>query len=242
MARRPVKRLLKRLLYAVAAIIVAIAAVLAAFAVQRARRERLTAEEAAPRGGRFIQAGDARVFVQEAGAPGAPAVLLVHGTGAWSEIWRGTITTLAGAGYRVIAIDVPPFGYSQRLEGAGAFAREKQARRIVAVLDALGIGEVALVGHSVGARPTIEAAMSIPSRVRALILVDPALGFASDEAAPRFEQNHPPLAMRALFGARPVFRSIVAAYGTNPSSTGRLFRSFVSRQEAVTADRIRMLQ
>src|SRR5215212_2230207 len=102
---------------------------------------------------------------------------------------------LAADGFRVVAMDVPPFGYSERLRGAESYGREKQARRIVAVLDALGIGQVSLVGHSVGARPTIEAAAAIPSRVRSLVLVDPALGFAA-EGPPRFERNHAPLPMR----------------------------------------------
>ncbi len=46
--------------------------------------------------------------------PGAPAVLLVHGFGAFGDQWRGNMAALAGAGYRVFAPTFPGFGRSQK--------------------------------------------------------------------------------------------------------------------------------
>jgi pimeloyl-ACP methyl ester carboxylesterase len=234
---------MKWILRTIAGIIVLLVVMLAGFRVLGFIREDKTAIEAAPRTGHFVQAADAQVFVQESGpAAGAP-VLLIHGTGAWSEIWRDTITPLSAAGFHTIAIDLPPFGYSAKPEGAAAYSRENQARRILGVLDALGIQHAILVGHSVGARPTIEAALEAPGRVDKLVLVDPALGFQANAGdAPHFQQNDASWMVSTIFGTPPVRNAILATYGASPLSTRQLFRSFVSKKEAVTDARVRMLQ
>lgn len=237
------RRLRKALLRLVAVVVVVATGTVAFFALQSHRRESSSAADAAPASGHFVPVGDVRIFVQEAGPPAGRAVVLVHGTGAWSEIWRDTMRALAGAGYRAIAIDVPPFGYSDKPRGVLAYSREKQARRILAVLAALRLRPVVLVGHSVGARPATEAALVEPQRIERLILVDPALGVQLDAAGrPRFEQNDPAWPARAFFAARPLRDAVLATYGTNPLSTARLFRSFVAVKDAVTPARVRMLQ
>ena len=75
-------------------------------------------------------------------------VVLIHGTAAWSELWRATIDALAAAGFHVIALDLPPFGFSDR---PGDYTRERQAARIDGVLDQLGVAPAIIVGHSFGA-------------------------------------------------------------------------------------------
>jgi pimeloyl-ACP methyl ester carboxylesterase len=121
---------------------------LAGFRAAAARRETRTRGDAAPKGGRFVRAADVELFVQEEGPATGDPVVLIHGTGAWSEIWRGTMHRLSQAGYRAIALDMPPFGFTAR---------------------------PTLVGHSFGGRPTMQATFLAPSRVRTLVLVDAAL-------------------------------------------------------------------
>src|SRR5471030_2129902 len=77
-------------------------------------REARAPQDAAPKGGRYVKARDVEIFVQEAGRAGAPVVLFVHGTGAWSEAWRACLDAAAGAGFHAVALDLPPFGYSTR--------------------------------------------------------------------------------------------------------------------------------
>jgi len=237
------RRLRKAVLWLLAALAALAAGTLTFFAIQSHRRESRPAAGAAPASGLFVRAGDVRIFLQEAGPPTGKPVVLVHGTGAWSEIWRDTMEVLAAAGYHAVAVDVPPFGYSDKPRGALAYSREKQARRILAVLAALRLRQVALVGHSVGARPATEAALVQPERIERLILVDPALGLGPTRTGgPRFEQNDPAWPVRAFFAARPLRNAVLATYGTNPLSTGRLFRSFVAVKDAVTPARVQMLQ
>ena len=53
-----------------------------------------------------------------------------------------------------------------------------------------------LVGHSIGARPTLEVALLAPDRIAALVLVDGALGFNNGGD---IEQNDPSFLVRTFF-------------------------------------------
>jgi pimeloyl-ACP methyl ester carboxylesterase len=131
---------------------------------QASQRETESITRSAPGTGHLVRANDVEIFLQQAGPDSGGPVLLVHGTGAWSEIWRETISALAEHGYHPLAMDVPPFGFSEKPHGALAYSRESQARRIIGLLDTLGIQRATLVGHSVGARPVIEAALEMPDK------------------------------------------------------------------------------
>ena len=66
---------------------------------------------------RSIEVGDVRLFYREAGAPDAPAVLLLHGFAASSYMFRELIPQLA-RDYHVIAPDLPGFGQTSVAPGA----------------------------------------------------------------------------------------------------------------------------
>jgi pimeloyl-ACP methyl ester carboxylesterase len=199
-----------------------------------AAHERIRAPDAAPRSGHYVHAGDADMFLQEEGPTDGPAVVLVHGTGAWSEIWRGTMHSLGAAGYRAIALDMPPFGYTMVQRNA-SFSDEAQALRILGAIDALHLERVVFVGHSFGARATMQATFHSPSRVAALVLVDSALGL---EAAPA--QTSPLL--RSMLEVGWLRNAVVASTVTNQWMTRRLLALLVADQSAVTAERVAMLQ
>lgn len=200
---------------------------LACFAA--ASRERLDYREAAPAGVHWVKAGDVDIAYQEAGPRNGPAVLFIPGTAAWSETWRPAMTALAAHGYRAIAIDLPPFGYSQR-PGNGDYSTVAQAQRIVGALDALGVRQTMLVGHSVGARATVEAAMSVPERVASLVLVDAALGLQSSEA--------PSSVVRGALDTPPLRNALIASTATNPWLTRYFLAQFTSRHEVLTPETV----
>jgi pimeloyl-ACP methyl ester carboxylesterase len=183
-----------------------------------------------------VRAGDVTIYVQEEGPASGPPVLLLHGTGAWSEIWRGTMHTLARAGYRAIAIDLPPFGFSAR-PAIPSYDDASQARRILGVLDALHLDRATFVGHSFSARATAEAALLSPERVERLILVDAAVDIdppANPEASPR--------ALTALLNSGALRDAGVALTLTNPLLTRTLLLKLISVPAAATQARIEMLQ
>lgn len=187
--------------------------------------------EAAPREGRWLRAHDVELYVQEFGDPAAPPLVLTHGTGAWSGTWDQNVKAMAAAGYRVIAIDLPPFGFSTR-PAARDYSRNAQARRIIGLIDTLKLGPVTLLGHSYGGGPAAEAAMLQPDRVRHLILVDAAIGLM-EYPAPADSGGM----AASLFGIRPLRTALVATVGTQPLFSEFWLRQFVARKEVVTPSR-----
>jgi pimeloyl-ACP methyl ester carboxylesterase len=236
-------------------LLLAVFVVLAGFRIAAAQRETRLRHDEAPSMGRFVKAADVEIFVQEEGPSHGPPVVLVHGTGAWSEIWRATMRALADSGYRAIALDMPPFGYSSRPADAD-YGDGAQARRILGALDSLGITRATLVGHSFGARPTMQATFTAPTRVERLMLVDAALdltrGCAGEDVrgcATALRDDFPPvetvapLPVRAVMGVPPLRDAVVATTLSNPHLTGWLLSKLVSNREAaVTPERVAMLQ
>jgi pimeloyl-ACP methyl ester carboxylesterase len=207
---------------------------LATFRMAAAWRESMPRPEAAPPTGKYVQAADVRLFYQEEGPADGPPVVLIHGTGAWSEIWRGTMHNLARAGYRAIALDMPPFGYTVPPANAD-YGDEAQARRILGALDSLHLSKVILVGHSFGGRPTMQATFLAPERVEALVLVDAALGLQAKHT------GGSPI-LKATLGMTSLRNALVASTFTNPLLTRRLFSMLVAEKSAVTTSRVVMLQ
>lgn len=213
-----------------------VALAMAGFRWQAERREVQLAAQAAPATGRFVRAADVDMFVQEMGPPAGPALLFVHGTGAWSETWRESMTMAAQAGFHAIAVDLPPFGFSSRPQGPG-YSRAEQAARIVGVLDALHIGRVTLIGHSFGGGPTVETAFLAPQRVRALVLVDVALGL--DAAA---LPDAPPGLVQQALNVGPVRDAVVASFLTNPLFTRHLLQMFIADPVHASPQRVQVYQ
>jgi pimeloyl-ACP methyl ester carboxylesterase len=97
-----------------------------------------------------------------------PAVVLLHGLGGFAQSWRYTIEALAPRA-TVFALDLPGFGRSAKprtIYQLGYFARALHA-----FLEAMGVGQASLVGHSLGAAVAVTYALTHPSRVERLALV-----------------------------------------------------------------------
>jgi pimeloyl-ACP methyl ester carboxylesterase len=184
---------------------------------------------ARPAEGRMIETSLGAVYVEEAGAAEAPAVLLVHGSVGWARMWQPTQAALAAAGYRAIAFDLAPMGFSER-DPTGDYSRARQGERIQALAAAMGIRPV-LVAHSFGAGAAAEAAMASPEDFAGLVVIDGAVALG---AGP---QDLPsvlaPLRLREL---------LVAASVTNPLASAALLKQFLYRKEVVTDEMIAMLQ
>jgi pimeloyl-ACP methyl ester carboxylesterase len=108
------------------------------------------------------------------GGTGAPLVC-IHGLGG-TKISMLPLITALGDSRRVIALDLPGFGESVKPLGNRYDAAEF-ATAVVAVLDALGLDRVDLLGHSLGGRIALEVALQAPGRVGSLILMTPAMAW-----------------------------------------------------------------
>jgi pimeloyl-ACP methyl ester carboxylesterase len=242
MSQQGVKRVFKWLLRVISFIVIIIVATLTYSTIKSLQREATSIEELAPETGKFILVDGVSVFIQELGPEDGRPVILVHGTGSWSEIWRETMIALAENGYRAIAIDIPPFGFSEKLEGSQQFTTEKQGKRINAVLEELNIDSGVLVGHSVGGRPTLEALLINQERIDRLVLVDVALGFSNDSLRHTFSQNDPGFLLKFLSQLKPIRNAIFRTFGTNPIFTKSQLEAFVYNKSAIKSSHIEMLQ
>jgi 2-hydroxymuconate-semialdehyde hydrolase len=119
---------------------------------------------------RFAEIGGVSVHYLEAGERDAPAVLLLHGFAASNFVWHDALVPLAGAGFRVVAPDLVGFGFSGKPRD-GEYTIEAQARAVVGLMDALGIGGASVVGSSYGGAVAAVCALDHPARVRRLVLV-----------------------------------------------------------------------
>jgi pimeloyl-ACP methyl ester carboxylesterase len=121
---------------------------------------------AAGAGIRFGYAGTTRGQIHYAECGTGPPVVLLHQTPrSWDE-YREVLPVL-GRTHRAIAMDTIGFGASAPLADHSI---ETYAAAVVELLDALGLPEVALVGHHTGGVVAVEVAARAPERVGALVL------------------------------------------------------------------------
>ena len=147
-----------------------------------------------------------RVSTMSAGV-GDPVVLL-HGLGATKAEFLPTLAALAPRGHRMVAIDLPGFGDSDKPFPA-AYDAPFFARWTVAALDALGLDRTHLIGHSMGGRVALEVGMSAPDRMSSLVLVTPSMAWLAERRwAPWLRLVRPELGILQIT-PRPVVEGIV---------------------------------
>ena len=118
-----------------------------------------------------VDGGMLRVGLWEADGPDALTALLVHGVTSSHLVWQFVADRLPEM--RLIAPDLRGRGRSNTVEGPAGMAAH--AADMVAVLDALGIEQALVVGHSMGAFVSVVLADLYPERVSGLVLVDGGL-------------------------------------------------------------------
>lgn len=118
----------------------------------------------------FVDMIGGRLHYLHAGS--GAAMFLIHGLVGTCANWRNNIEALA-QNASVYAIDLLNMGKSERVEGLDV-SLKATANRIVAAMDALGLAEADIVGHSYGGAIALMLAALHPDRVRRLILFAPA--------------------------------------------------------------------
>src|SRR6478736_193636 len=111
-------------------------------------------------------------YLDEGGRSAAP-IVLVHGFASSKEVnwvYPGWVTTLTGAGRRVIALDDRGHGKSSKLYDPATYHTDLMAEDVRALLDHLGINRADCMGYSMGARICAFLALKHPDRVRSVIL------------------------------------------------------------------------
>jgi pimeloyl-ACP methyl ester carboxylesterase len=146
-----------------------------------------------------------RLSLLEAGT-GAP-VVAIHGLGGTKASFLATVAALAPR-FRVIAVDLPGFGDSDKPVGAPYDARWFGAA-IVELLDALELDRAHLVGNSLGGRVALEVGFHAPDRVDRLALLAPSMAWRRSRPwAPALRLVRPELGVLP-HAPRPVVERII---------------------------------
>ena len=120
----------------------------------------------------FITIRGMTAHVQQAGPPGAPALVLLHSLGANLHVWDDQAAVLATS-FRVIRLDMRGHGLTSITPGP--YTIEGLADDVLAALDALGVAQAHVAGLSIGGLIAQAVAHRAPDRALSLVLCDTAL-------------------------------------------------------------------
>jgi len=112
----------------------------------------------------------------ECGPADGPPVFLVHGWSCSVYVYRKSYRALADAGFRVMAADLKGHGLSAKPLAPCEYTRDAMAAHVLDIMDAFGVSQAALVGHSMGGAIATQVALRAPERVSRLVLLAP-VGF-----------------------------------------------------------------
>lgn len=127
-------------------------------------------ERHADRHSQFLDIEGATVHVRDEGE--GPAIVLLHGVLASLHTWDDWTAELTGD-YRVIRVDLPPFGLSEQLPN-DYYHGPAMTALLHALLDQLDVESAVFAGNSLGGYYAAYFAAHAPDRVRALALISPA--------------------------------------------------------------------
>jgi len=112
---------------------------------------------------------EVNIFFREAGDPGAPVVLLLHGFPSSSHMFRNLIPELSSE-YHVIAPDLPGFGFSGAPDHESfTYTFDHLAEIMAQFVEELGLGRLALYVFDYGAPVGFRLALKYPERISAII-------------------------------------------------------------------------
>ncbi|MEM2637566.1 MAG: alpha/beta hydrolase [Candidatus Korarchaeota archaeon] len=101
-------------------------------------------------------------------------ILFLHGLSGRIETWVKQIPYFVENGFRVISLDIPPHGGSDK--PVRVYSLSYLSRIIIGLLDLLGIEKTIVVGHSMGGVITLTLAMLYPKRVKIAISLSASPG------------------------------------------------------------------
>jgi pimeloyl-ACP methyl ester carboxylesterase len=156
-----------------------------------------------------LQLAGRKVFLADCGKPFDPArptLLLVHGAGMDGSVWPLQARHFAYRGWNALAVDLPGHGRSERLEDGELASIEAMGSWLLSLIDGLGAHDARLVGHSMGALATLEAAAQSEETLGGIALLG---------AAPAMPV-HPAL-LEAAASPEPLAPSLICDWGFGPA-------------------------
>jgi pimeloyl-ACP methyl ester carboxylesterase len=231
-------------MYGLIVIALLITALLAFVGLSQAQEDEhttVTVADLADENGDFVTIADEiELYYVSAGDPTDPAVILIHGFGGSTVTWRDTLPALADAGYYTLALDLPPFGLSDKSTDID-YTRSAMARYVTQFMDALEIDTATIVGHSMGGSVTAHIAAQHPDRVDQLVFVAGAVYSREADAPFSPEQDDddgtdPLMSLLQSIDPDIPFAANVLRALLTPERFTDILTSAYANQEVVTAD------
>lgn len=102
---------------------------------------------------------------------GERVALLIHGWAVSGDIWAPVLERWPEDGPRLLAVDLRGTGWSSKPRDG--YTLEAYAADVIGVIDALGLRDLVLVGHSMGGTIAMKVAIARPQALRRLVLISP---------------------------------------------------------------------
>ena len=155
-----------------------------------------------------------------------PVILLLHGFPTSSWLFRNVIPILATIGFRVIAPDMLGYGNSAKPNDPALLSTERQTRRILVLMQALGIHTWTQVCHDLGGPWTWELIDLEPQHLRKLVI---------SNTTAYLDGWHPPAQVRMMstpIGA--ILLKLLTSKRLGPRLSQSMFADFVGHPENLT--------
>lgn len=118
------------------------------------------------------------IHTRESEGTGAPAFLLIHGNSSSSRSYERLMATSLGQSHRMVAMDLPGHGDSDKAADPGAvYHMPGYAKVVVEVAEALNMTDAVIVGWSLGGHIALEAVPHLPNVKGFVIFGTPPLAF-----------------------------------------------------------------
>ena len=160
-----------------------------------------------------VHSADGVPIAYDVHGEGTPALVLVHGWSCDRRYWERQVEPLS-RDFRVVTVDLG--GHGESGLGREAWTIAAFGADVAAVVDALDLERVILIGHSMGGDVIMEAARRLPGRVEGLIWVDVYRRLGGWIAPEQHERFMAPLRVDFVEAARAFVRSMFPP-GSDPS-------------------------
>ena len=150
---------------------------------------------------RFMNLDGIRMHYQEFGDEGDPPIILLHGYTASVYVWKTSAPLIAAKGFRVIAIDLVGFGYSEKPRWF-EYSIQSQARMVSRFMNRLGSDAPRLSAALMAVQSPRRSRLTIRNAVEKLVLVDAVI---NDDL-----KSHPILKLASVRGVGEIITPFLA--------------------------------
>ena len=174
--------------------------------------------------------GNYNIAYVDEGPRDGEVIVFVHGMPTNSWLWRKIIPQLTAVGLRVIAPDLLGFGASDKPANPSEYTLERQSKRIIALLDQLGIQKWTQVAHDLGGPWTWEVIDRATERIQRLIILN--------TSAYREGFNPPAMVKMMATPIGPMMLGMMSNKVTGPFMVGTFFRTFTGNAAVIDKDAV----